>query len=161
MDNAFNNDSALRTLSELLMLEREFSYDAQENRIRCFPHIINLCVQHTLSKYTEANFSEVPPTWDNERGDVIDGALYIEAVQGDPVGLGRNIVSAIRASGQRRAGFLQTIENGNKAEVFTDKDGNPTKLPTYQLLLDVKTRWDSTYAMINRLRGLRQVCNMQ
>ncbi|KAF8141791.1 hypothetical protein EV363DRAFT_1151456 [Boletus edulis] len=35
------------------------------------------------------------------------------------------------------------------------------ELLTCQLLLDVRTCWDSTYAMINCLHGLHQICNMQ
>lgn len=157
MDNATNNDSTLRTFSELLRVEREYSYDAEEHRIRCFPHIINICVQHTLSKYTQADLGDLPSTWTNADGKVIRKAEYIETVETDPVGLGRNIVTAIRASGQRRAAFSQTIENGNKGEVFTDRHGNTTRLANNELLLDCRTRWDSTYIMINRLRALRQV----
>lgn len=160
MDNATNNDTALRSLSELLSTEREFLYDAQEHRIRCFPHIINLCVQRTLSNYTQANFSNTPSSWSNNSGERVRRDEYIDAMQGDPVNLARTFVNAVRVSGQRREAFRQTIKNGNNAEVFTDPNGNPIQLPNRELLLDVRTRWDSTYKMINCIRGLRQVCDL-
>ncbi|KAF8430929.1 hypothetical protein L210DRAFT_3416878, partial [Boletus edulis BED1] len=112
-----HNDSALRTLSELLRVEQKFSYNTQEHCIRCFPHIINLCVQHMLNKYTEVDFSNVLPMWVNDYRVVIDKVLYVEAVQGDPMGLGRNSVSAIRVSGQHHTGFIKTIANSNKGEL--------------------------------------------
>ena len=158
MGNATNNDAALRTLSELLSTKREFSYDAQENRIWCFPHIINLCVQNTLRKYTQADFSNVLSTWSSgNHGEAIHRDKYITAVQGDPLNLGREIVTAVHASSQRRAAFHQRIENSNKTEVFMNGDGHPMQLPTQELLLDVKTHWDSTHVMINCLLGLYQV----
>ena len=45
--------------------------------IWCFLHIINLCVQRTLNRYTEANFSNIPHTWINGHGKVIEKAEYI------------------------------------------------------------------------------------
>lgn len=136
MDNATNNDSTLHTLSELLNVEQEFLYDAQEHCIQCFPHIINLCVQRTLSKYTKADFSNVPRSmWVNGSRNVVDKAKYVDMVESDPVYLEREFVSAIRASGQRQTGFRQTIKTGNETEAFTDSASVPTSLPVLQLVL--------------------------
>ncbi|KAG6379029.1 hypothetical protein JVT61DRAFT_11455 [Boletus reticuloceps] len=137
----------------------EGAYDTQEHCIQCFPHIINLCVQHILNKYTQADFSDAPSTWINNQGIVINKAEYVKAVQGDPVCLGRDMVSTMHGSDQCHNGFQLMIENGNNAEVFTDQEDKAMKLPSCQLLLDVRTHWDSTYTMINCLCGLCQVCN--
>jgi hypothetical protein len=46
---------------------------------------------------------------------------------------------------------------GNMMGWFVDEDNNRCELPILELLHDVKTRWDSIYFMINRLRTLQQV----
>ena len=54
---------------------------------------------------------------------------------------------------------------GNNKQWFTttDEAGNsiPDTLPCLELLRDVKTRWDSVYLMLHRLRELRQVGSSQ
>jgi hypothetical protein len=50
------------------------------------------------------------------------------------------------------------IENGNKSGWFRDpRTSAVIKVPDLELLRDVKTRWDSTFAMIERLMRLRPV----
>jgi hypothetical protein len=44
LDNASNNDTAMEVLQKLLYEDREFAFDSGECRIRCIPHIINICV---------------------------------------------------------------------------------------------------------------------
>ena len=59
--------------------------------------------------------------------------------------------------------FRKIIVNGNKHGFFTkkDSDGNQVKgdVPELQVLRDMKTRWDSVYLMLLRLRVLRPVSN--
>lgn len=157
MDNTSNNDSAMSELSRILQEEREFTFDATDRRIRCLPHIYNVCVQRTLDKYINADFDECPQAWRNSAGHLIAKAEYVEAVRDGPIAHGRDIVRAIRSSGQRRANFKQAIISGNEQEWFVDEETGIVKLPVVELLRDVKTRWDSSYYMINRLRTLQQV----
>lgn len=159
MDNASNNDTAMSELSRILQEEREFTFDPIDRRVRCLPHIYNICVQHTLDKFLDADFSECPRTWTNSIGNVVDRDSYVDSIRTDPIGRGRAIVRAVRSSGQRRTNFRQTIISGNEQERFVNDVGNIVKLPVTQLLRDVRTRWDSTYYMINRVRALRQVCD--
>jgi hypothetical protein len=70
--------------------------------------------------------------------------------------LGRQIFKAIRASGLRRDEFAHVIRSCNSSGLFRSQ-GQVIQVPEYQLLRDVKTRWDSQYFMINRMRVLRQV----
>jgi hypothetical protein len=63
---------------EKLLLEREItSIDAKDNRIMCFPHTINIAVQHVLKKMSsveapeddnEENFEYMIGTADKDDG---------------------------------------------------------------------------------------------
>ena len=115
MDNALNNIAAMRELAKLLEA-RDIQFDAVDCRIPCFPHIINICVTHTMKEYINADFSAVAATWVGALGDTVNKGEYLEALAMDPVSLGRNIVCIIRASSQRCKGFRDTIINGNANE---------------------------------------------
>ncbi|KAJ7633847.1 hypothetical protein DFH06DRAFT_1004046, partial [Mycena polygramma] len=71
---------------------------------------------------------------------------YADAVASDPVGRGRQIVAACRASGQRRAELKLVIKQGNEKKLWG--------LRVLQLLRDCETRWSSTYLMSDRLTEL-------
>jgi hypothetical protein len=142
---------------EELLLARDITFEAEDRRIMCFPHIVNICCQHAIKKFTDVSLADVP-----EQTPVtlppIDFQSFEDAVKRDPVALGRNIVRSLRSSGQRRDTFDDTIKDGNAKRWF--QSGDPpeyVKLRPLQLLRDVKTRWDSVYFMIKRLRYLRPV----
>ena len=99
----------------------------------------------------EAQFVVVAPHADP------DMQTFEEAVRRDPIALGRVIVKTIRASGQRRESFVSTIRDGNAKKHFILGDRVEVIVPELQLLRDVKTRWDSTFHMISRLRTMRPV----
>ena len=157
LDNASNNDTAMQTLSQVLLDEREFMFDPDERWIRCFPHIMHICVHHTIDKYTDADFTDVAAQWFNALKQPVNKTTYLRAMQQDPVELDRECVRALHSSGQRRSNFRQTIQSGNENQSFTS-DSKCISLPVVQLLQDVRTRWDSTYFMINHLCTLCQVC---
>jgi hypothetical protein len=154
MDNASNNETAMTELSRILLEEREFTFDPINRCICCLPHIYNICVQRMLDRCTHADFTRCPWMWKNSAGKVIDRAEYVEMVQTDPIRLGRDVLRAVRSSGQRWSHFRHTILSGNEQERFINDTGDIVKLPVVQLLRDVKTCWDSTYYMINYLRAL-------
>jgi hypothetical protein len=140
-----------------LLATRGINFDAVDRRIICFPHMLNTCSKHVTQDYTKADFSAVGEAWVDALGNTIDKAAYIEALRRDPIAFGRDIVRVVRASSLRRESFHNTVTTGNQMNWFTDDDGEPTQLPIIELLRDVKSRWDSIYFMINRLRTLRQV----
>jgi hypothetical protein len=111
---------------------RDITFDAVDRRIMCFAHIINL-----------------------SSGKVISAADNLES---KPIGHSRQVVRGIRFSGKRREAFRETVQNGNSKGWF--KVGNPPKtilVEDLQLLRDVRTRWDSVFFMLNRLREMRPV----
>lgn len=139
-----------------LLVQRGIDFDPIENRIPCFPHVINICVKHIIDEYTVTDFSIVDDTWTVEN-QIIKKADYVQALRAKPLEQARNIVQLIRASNQRCDRFRDTILRGNEEGWFRDDKGELTQLPVVELLLDEPTRWDSVYVMLNRLRTLRQV----
>jgi hypothetical protein len=145
----------MQELSSLLG-QRGIDFDPVENRIPCFPHVINICVKHILDEYATANYSAVADTWTIEDLD-IQKVDYVQAVQAKPLERARHIVRLVRASHQRRDRFRDTIIRGNEEGWFHDENGDAIRLPVVELLLDEPTRWDSSYVMVNRMRTLEQV----
>jgi hypothetical protein len=125
---------------EELLKEREItSFNAKDNRIMCFPHVINIAVGHVLNKMSKVmapeahdNFSDLIGEVDTDEGRGF-GQTFESACAGDPISRLRRIVAGIRSSGQRR--YIQPR----------------------QLLRDVRTRWDSTYNMLQRCIEMRLV----
>jgi hypothetical protein len=146
-----------------LFEEREiFSFDAKDNRIMCFPHIINIAVQHVLKKMSAIE----APESDDDFEELIDnsnadegrgfGQSYEAACAQDPIARIRKIVMAIRTSGQRRDALIIWIDTGNKSGLFV-LNGKTVQIDGKQLLRDVRTRWDSTYHMLKRSIEMRLV----
>lgn len=125
-------------------------FSSKDRRIMCFPHIINLCTQRIISKLTEEALvdSDEEFTPESRYYSKDPGVRYDEIVRNDPIAIVRKVVKRVRASGQRRQEFTQAIADYNR-------DGH--NLHQLQLILDVKTRWDSTYRMIVRYFELRWV----
>ena len=142
-----------------LLDRRDIPFDQHENRIMCFPHVINICCQHVLKEFTcldhastdEDDIADLPELGHTQQS-------WDDAVRRDPIALARNIVRTIRASGHGREQFNSIIIDGNDKQWFTDGDPpHVVQLEQLELLRDVKTRWDSVYYMIERLRSLRPV----
>lgn len=70
----------------------------------------------------------------------------------------RSLIRAIRASGQRQDALADIIVRGNTAGMWVDAQQHVISLDVKKLLLDVRTRWDSTFQMLVRLHELKQVC---
>ncbi|KAJ8579537.1 hypothetical protein M405DRAFT_712174, partial [Rhizopogon salebrosus TDB-379] len=73
------------------------------------------------------------------------------------------IVRVIHLSGQRHDAFQELISTGNAKHWFKVKKGPRSievQLEQLQLLRDVRTRWDSVYYMLRRLRELRPVVDI-
>lgn len=79
------------------------------------------------------------------------------SVANDLLGKVRALIKAIRASGQRQADFLGVVASGNKAGWWKDSQDKVVELKALKFILDVRTRWDSTYQMLIRLRMFHQV----
>lgn len=103
----------------LLLEEREIPYNPTEHRIFCFPHLINIVVQHILSNFSKSVAPEDEPELDDAAFDLDDHGTFPhhpktfeEARACDPLGRARKIILAIQASGQRRDKYQEWIKTG-------------------------------------------------
>lgn len=152
LDGASNNGTMLEGLAGLLEA-RDIPFDARDRRIMCYGHIVDLSSGRVVQGLTKAGISQEQQ---DENGSILDPVFpaYEEAIARDPIALARAVVRAIRSSGTRRDAFDDIIKFGNDEMWF--KDGEKVvRLDRLQLLRDVRTRWDSIYKMLNRLRELR------
>ena len=142
---------------------RDIPFNHKDNRIMCFPHVVNICTTHVIEGFTDLSlvdetreFTPSLPPSDPDR------QTFDEAITRDPIALCRSAIRAIQASGQRRDQFEETIVDGNNRNWFRDPDNasKDYKVPHLQLLRDIKTRWDSVYYMIRRFRQCRPVCDL-
>lgn len=116
-----------------------------QNFIRCFPHTINICCQHTIRVMNKEG------AYDEDDAETDDEGNNGRRIVRSPLAKVRKIVGVIRASGERKDTFRTQTINGNEIALWgKDDKGVPIKISPTELLHDVKTRWDSTYAMIDR-----------
>lgn len=145
MDNASNNKTMMESLKNLLAV-RDIVIDATDRRIMCFAHVINLCSGRVIDAISKGA---------NNDNDLSSGGDIIAT---DPIGVARAAVRAIRETSDRRSAFSGIIKSGNEKGWFkTEGSSVPIRLKELQLLRDVRTRWDSVYYMLNRLREMRPV----
>ena len=148
LDNAGSNGTMMESL-ETMLADREIPFDAADRRIMCFAHIVDLScgrVTRNADNCVDEDRDDSPQSDDE--------AVAPTAV----IARGRAVVRVIRGSGMRRDAFNEVITNGNDKGWF--KEGRPAvtiKIKPLQLLRDVRTRWDSIYLMLNRLRVMRPV----
>jgi hypothetical protein len=152
LDNASNNTTMMSCLETSLAI-RDISFDAVDRKIMCFGHVVDLSSGRVVSAVTGGveDFLRVDDGNSSSSSDL--GTVSPNAIE-----QARAVVRAIRGSGLRRDAFLEVIVNGNAKGWF--KQGRPSKtfkLKQLQLLRDVRTRWDSVYKMLNRLREMRAV----
>jgi hypothetical protein len=90
---------------------------------------------------------------------------WFAGIKRDPLRRARRVIRLLRSSDQRKERFREFIQAGNERNWFTRKDENgkrvTVQVPELQPLRDVKTRWDSVYTMLERLRALRPVSSSQ
>jgi hypothetical protein len=80
--------------------------------------------------------------------------------KGDPLKRARTLVRFLRSSDERKLGFQKYIRNGNSMGLFhrlTDGKYEKVQVPEVEPIRDVRTRWDSAYLMVLRLRLLQPV----
>ena len=86
---------------------------------------------------------------------------WFSGIKRDPLGRARRVVCILRSSDQRREGFRAFIQDGNRRNWFSKIDSDGVRIgiqvPELQPLRDVKTRWDSVFMMLERLRQLQPV----
>ena len=144
-----------------LLRAREIPFDAKDRKIMCYCHVVDLSsgrVIDGLSRVNTHTDATDDTDWDADELPLRSELTYTDAVARDTVSHARTVVRVVRGSGMRRDAFDDVIINGNSKGWF--KEGQPPKtvqVQRLQLLRDVRSRWDSEYYMLNRLRDLRLV----
>jgi hypothetical protein len=118
---------------EIGCTERNIYFHHSKNHVRCLAHVINLTTQEIL-KHIKA-------------GEAQDERIILEADSGEFINILpklRKLIVKIRSSPQRQARFLCQCQIHNEDKL--------------NLILDIKTRWNSTYLMLERAQKLRDVC---
>lgn len=183
MDNASTNPSFLRAH---FAKHRPDTTNFMAFFIRCFPHVTNVIAQQTikaLSRIISNNANNgggvgvlgagggpgggPPPGGDDENDNDYDD--YEDYDSDDDTNNNttriptkllskiRALVCTIRASGQHQDTLHNIIVRGNSLHWWATDTGAAITIEPRKLLLDVHTRWDSTFQMLVRLQELKQV----
>ena len=114
MDNASSNDVMARSLSHLLWDRYHVDYDANEQRIRCMGHVINLVAQAMLFAIQEAENPEV-----ND---------YFEIHKYEPIHLGDELAEKLYGVLDKESEAAEVMEtekgddNSDEEEEWSDED---------------------------------------
>lgn len=138
-DNASNNTTFLKALEDTCN-KKEINFDHKKNSIRCLAHIINLTVQEIL-RYIKADDAQ-------EEDEILELILQEERENHFNVEIIprlRRLIVKLRSSPQWKEKFARHCEFYSKS--------------TTNLILDVRTRWNSTFFMLDRVLNLRDVSN--
>ena len=163
---------------QALLVQRDVVFDNLNNRVMCYPHIINICTAHIVAASTQVSKKYLDSNgWDNgddddddddidtsspyQTGPQLDEAFiasqplarqaWLRSLSRDPVRLVADIVRYIRASDSRKQSFAGIVA------LCTKDDPGSRGAPPLQLIQHIRTRWDSVYLMLQRFRVLRKV----
>ena len=101
-DNAVNNGTFMEHL-EILLHSQDIDFDAADQHIMCFLHVVNTCCQNIIKEFTNVELADVPTaalTLTASPSNTSNVPSYEDAVKCDPVACGRNVVHVLQGSGQ-------------------------------------------------------------
>lgn len=124
---------------------------------RCFPHVVNIAVDHALEALTEVD--TVMEALRTEGSLTPQDKAYLEALRNNILNRCRDVVTTCRASSQRLDDFEDSIADANRSSVWgQDTSGVLISVsPARQLLRDMVIRWSSKFLMIDRVLELLPV----
>jgi hypothetical protein len=62
-NNAANNGTFMEELVKILLVQEiPRPFDAQDNHIMCFPHVINICCKYVIHEFTNVELTNGPET---------------------------------------------------------------------------------------------------
>ncbi|KAF5349402.1 hypothetical protein D9758_015513 [Tetrapyrgos nigripes] len=161
-DNTSNNDTLHQELASILNgTSTSTFYNSDNITIHCLPHAIHLAVQAFLIELKacnetdiDANNMESPKTWTEEEAEKVfaqDEGLseksdkeLLEEQDSNGVDIEVVVQKIRQVSPQCSEAFKKTISIVNTITTNPNK-----KLCILNLILDVITRWNSTYFMLN------------
>ena len=139
-DNAANNNTFLKEL-EYVCHQKEIKFDHKKNNIRCLAHVshvINLTVQEILKNIKTGDIQE-----EDELLELVSQEEQEDDVNVEIIPKLRLLIVKIRSSPQQKEKFAR------RCKFFS--------IQSLNIILDVKTRWNSTYLILDRALKLREV----
>lgn len=158
------------------------NFDHLNHRVRCYAHIVNICVSHIISTMSrnsrphscvssddESDCDDTLPGCDEQDLDEFAGwssnrqshKVWVDGLKRKPLEHARKVIRVLRSLNKFRTEFKTFVNDGNKHGWFFSKDEDGTRTTVNvkykELLRDVRTRWDSVYLMLARLQHLRPV----
>ena len=153
LDNASNNDTAMRALG------KEFGFDPEERRLRCLGHVINLAVKQLIfgkaaDAMEHASRSEPDTEFDFDSPHADTLARWRKR---GPTGRLHNLNAAILNSPQLLECLLKWQEEDLKSGVLEpiDPETEKKRVPL-RPVADNETRWNSRHRMMVRALLLRR-----
>jgi hAT family C-terminal dimerisation region/Domain of unknown function (DUF4413) len=146
-DNTSNNDTFLDNL-EMACQEQDIPFSSESMHVRCAAHVINLAVQDLLSALNSAAldsdtaYTEAYTADSNTADSNTASSNTTDTNTTGFITRLRKLVIKVRSSPQRREEFARACKDA--------------KTGRKKLIVDVRTRWNSTYAMIKRALELRR-----
>jgi hypothetical protein len=179
VDNAANNTTFIQEIEKIYRVKYHMTWKADEAQVSCFPHTLNICTQRTVrvleslplgppakDQINDSDGSDSDDSDDDSDGDDSEG----NDSEGDdqhnrksPIHKLRALIRGIRSSDQRQTAFKEIILAGNTYGWWREdsdvpgEQGATIQITPKQLILDVRTRWSSTYLMLRRALELRDV----
>jgi hypothetical protein len=138
-DNAANNNTLLKEIgTACAMCDINFNY--KKNHVRCLAHIINLTSQEILKN---VNAGEA-----QEENTILAETEISQNSNMEIIPKLRKLIVKIRCSPQRRDKFA------HRCDLYSNNNEN---IKSLNLILDIRTRWNSTFLMLERALKLREV----
>ena len=103
--NCCNTTIIVELPSRILQEDWKFAFDPINHHIACLPHIYNICVQHMLSNYLNANFTDCPHVWTNSVGKTVYKDEHVDGLCTDSIKQRRDVVHSVCSSGQHQLNF--------------------------------------------------------
>jgi hypothetical protein len=145
-DNASNNDKFFQQLESGSKIDDTTEFIENESRVRCSAHVLNLVMQMLLTHLDilpENNLNDEESDTeeeDTERQDFGEDNI-IAVSHASAIKKLRKFVRVVRRSTQKREKLKEACDFH--------------KMKECQLIIDVKTRWNSTFCMIKRAFTLK------
>ncbi|KAG9308549.1 hypothetical protein JVU11DRAFT_11761 [Chiua virens] len=152
MDNTLNNDSCMQHL-ECLLESRDIHFDVHDHQIRCFPHIINICIRHILDRFMHSAVEKIAEAWVDLFPDSTGCTHYATTVQNKPIKKGCSIATAICSSGLHHDKFAETIKHGNARNWFQAPGSGVQVIPNHELKLAADTRSLTSFKITSQVKG--------
>ncbi|KIM68336.1 hypothetical protein SCLCIDRAFT_105458 [Scleroderma citrinum Foug A] len=159
LNNAENNVKMMEHLEKLLMAcELHLEFNVKDRWIMCFPHIINICVQHVVDEFSVPDLKKIAQAWvDCFNNSMVDKKKYLEAVKRNLVPLGRDIIRTICACGVSQNKQPQpTQQRTMKRRMSSELQPILSRaMPTFELFM---TGWEKLCELNKHIAPFIEVC---